>query len=364
MKVLHLLVRCTLGGAETLLLDYFKLQNSPNIEPYLLYFKEGWAEEKFKAIVPHCQFMKRKEGIDPLAILKLASYIIKHNIDIVHAHNTVDYVYGLFATALTGKKLVVTFHGYDDTAPPFHKWLLRKVLANADASVFVSEVLRQHYSSHYSIKSPFTVYNGIDFDKFRHQPNDLRLELGLSPETIIFGTVGNFVNNVRDQFLICKSLAIAMKVCNFHFVFVGHQSIERPEIMQSCIESCRASEILDRVHFLGGRLDVPSILQNFDAYIYASNLDTFGISVLEAVSCNLPIIINNLPIFREVLNDCDITFYPTKDSNALAREIQLLVANVKNKANTKTNALIITSRFSINEYAFRIHNIYNSVITP
>jgi len=356
--VLHLLVRCTLGGSETLLLDYFR--HTKGKYSQLLYFKKGWSEHIFEQTLEVCQYMKRKPGIDISAIFRLAEYIHRSNIRIIHSHNTIDYIYGTFACMLSSARHVTTFHGYEKPQTWLQRKLITMVMKRAHAAIFVSEAQRDDYVKRYQITNPHVIYNGIDFDKFLANQIDLRKELGIPEEAYILGSVGNFVNRVRDQKLICNALSVAMKNKDFHFVFVGRRAPEHPEIMDECIEICNKSGIGERVHFLGARSDVPSLLGSLDGYVYASNHDTFGISVIEAACLGMPLIINALPVFQEILQDCHVNFYPTKDSETLSDSITKLIDNVDSETEkSKCNATVVRERFSIEKYTENISRIYS-----
>src|SRR5690606_17908609 len=46
----------------------------------------------------------------------------------------------------------------------------------------------------------------------------------------------------------------------------------------------------------------PSVLQQYDYFIQASLHEGFGISVIEAMACGIPVILSDIPVFREITN--------------------------------------------------------------
>ncbi len=85
----------------------------------------------------------------------------------------------------------------------------------------------------------------------------------------------------------------------------------------------------DRVHFLGFRRDVPSIMKVVDLFVFPSRYEPFGLVVTEAMATGLPVITasctGSAPL---VSKEAGIVLSDPNDHNALAQAMHKLSANL------------------------------------
>ena len=112
--------------------------------------------------------------------------------------------------------------------------------------------------------------------------------------------------------------------------------------------------------FLGGRSDVPAVLQNVDAFVYSTNDDTFGIAVVEAMATGLPVIVNDWEVMKEVTENGNLAYlYKTKDIEDCVERLGQLVNNLANyKQVARMNAKIVRERYSIEAHIQNLSHIY------
>jgi glycosyltransferase involved in cell wall biosynthesis len=82
----------------------------------------------------------------------------------------------------------------------------------------------------------------------------------------------------------------------------------------------------ERIHFLGGRTDIPKLLKSSDIGILSSFYEGFSISLIEYMASGLPVICSNVDGSRELVKNYGVLF-PVGDYNALAKEIGELLEN-------------------------------------
>jgi glycosyltransferase involved in cell wall biosynthesis len=87
-------------------------------------------------------------------------------------------------------------------------------------------------------------------------------------------------------------------------------------------------DLKERVVFTGfvDDDDLPSIYSMAKAFVYPSYYEGFGLPVLEAMACGVPVITSNVPSLREVTGEAAILVNPL-DVEALARSIDEVVFN-------------------------------------
>ena len=147
--------------------------------------------------------------------------------------------------------------------------------------------------------------------------------------------------------------------------FIGKKTNAEPEIFDNCVNYCRENGLLDSsVFFVGGRNDVPAILQHIDAFVYATNRDTFGIAVIEAIASGLPAIVNDWEVMKEVTSNGDwATLYKTMDFADCADKIEKFIKNEElRKEDAQLNVEAVRQRFSIENHILNLNEVYEKTL--
>ena len=212
------------------------------------------------------------------------------------------------------------------------------------------------------------MYNGININKIQLDTqtinNSFRSELGIEENTILMGMVGNFVP-VRDHMTICLFINILKdQHINFHFVFIGKKTDAYPELYDTCYQYCQQNNLLKNVSFLGSRNDVPQLLPQLDAFVYATDHDTFGIAVVEAMLAGVPVIVNDWEVMREISDDGKyLTLYKTKDEENLLSQV---MSFINDKGEQRKKAMLAheyaNAHFSIEKHINCLCNLYREIM--
>lgn len=328
MRILHLLDALNRGGLELLTLDMCRNAKRKNFDIILVSLGNGELKKDFIESGIKVVELKRRFPFDPFIIFKLRKIIRKENIKVIHSHQPVEGLHAFVASLGTNVKNVMSFHGHtpsrkDDIVRSF---LIPRISAN----IGVSKAFLNRVSTAFNVSDNFVViHNGVDTARFSNISGNIRSELNLPAESILLGMVGNFYNSGRDQLTICKALpALFCKYSEMHFLFIGGRSETYPHYFDDCYSFCKNNNILDRVHFLGKRTDVSSILKRLNGYVYSSNHDSFGISVIEAMISGLPVIINDLSSLMEVTGNGRYAYvFKTRNADSLTEKISYLLEN-------------------------------------
>jgi len=379
MRIAYLLGSLNRGGTETLLLDVFRNAVSNKLDVLGIYRKSGIFENEFQEI--GLPIYKVPTGKNPIGyILQLRKLLLKNNIAIAHAQQPIDALFAWLACLGTSVKVLLTLHGYDFSENKLGNLILRFMIQRTDSNIYVSDTQRQYYQEKYHLSpdKQKVVFNGVSFNKLDgfHARNaassdtpgnnspTLRNELQLPPTTLLLGAVGNF-NDVRDQITTCSFLKMLFEQkVNFHFVFVGKRIENTAWLYDNCYEFCKTNGLSDSVSFLGVRNDVPMILNELDAFVYATNHDTFGIAVVEAMAVGIPVFVNDWGVMSEITeNGKYATLYKTKDEHDLLQQFMLFLQNkqvYKDKA--RQASLFVIERYSIEKHIEAWKEVYNKMI--
>jgi glycosyltransferase involved in cell wall biosynthesis len=143
------------------------------------------------------------------------------------------------------------------------------------------------------------IHNGVDAERFRPMSRvpAQRAAWGVPEDALLLMSVGRLVG--------WKGLQVIVDILpsheSVHYAYVG----EGP--LGSALEA-RAQDlgISDRVHALGGRphLELPRVLSQADIFVQPSvGEEAFGITVVEAMACGLPVLASRNGGMTEIVDD-------------------------------------------------------------
>ena len=378
-RILHILGSLNTGGAENLVLDLLACstgEGHKTIEFHLVYMHSSnpHRQSLFEGLLgSRLKYIPCGKGSAATFrfIGALRNYITNHKIEEIHCHNNVDAYWAYIASVFTGvKKITLSVHGLNlDFCFLTKKSALlssfeRKILGAIEIK-YVSGVTRDFYLQKHGWKEldGEIVHNGIDWSKFGFckdsKPSGVSvsnedLEDGMKPwmsgSKPLFLMVGNFNTPVRLQNLLCKAMAGMKGELPFRFLFVGERNAQLPNLYDNCVQICKDAGLLDTdVFFLGRRDDVPALMALTDGYIYASQGDTFGISVVEAAGAGLPVICSRIPAFVEVLQDGKYGTLVENSEESFVRAMVSLASVVRGNSSKKETAQEIREIYSVQQ---------------
>ncbi len=135
--------------------------------------------------------------------------------------------------------------------------------------------------------------NSIDCDKYLFSENireDYRRKMQLG-EALTIGHVGNFAKTKNHEFLINIVSCFKRRNVNVKLLLIGGQKNGKRE--RHIKQKIRMRKLENNVVFLGKRNDIPNLLFSMDVFVFPSLHEGFGISILEAETSGLPVIVSN-----------------------------------------------------------------------
>lgn len=366
MKVALFLGALNRGGAESLVCDVLRKSDSLPFGICCLYRKEGDYSKEFHST--GAQFIKvaRTGGLLEY-LLALRKAILRNHIDIIHAQTPSNALVCSLALLFTKVTIITTFHGFPFSDAPL---LYRKLVYSRSRRIIcVSNYEKSVYEKRWKlpIQNKFcVVYNGIDFSKLDILTTNPTSALALDKNALNMIMVGNFRSG-RSHLFVCRVAdGLNKKGIPFNLFFAGRKEPSEPDRYDSCVEFCTSHGLSDRVHFLGGRNDIPDLLRQMDLFIYASEHDTFGIAVLEAMASALPVIVNDWDVMKEVSgNGKYATIYETDNvedclSKVLAfRQMKATTPETLNENSSRISS-DIRKLYSIENHIKELNDVYNS----
>lgn len=232
----------------------------------------------------------------PLYTPALASKIVEvakfEKLDLIHAHYAIPHATSAFlARQILGSKslkILTTLHGTDITLvglEPSFLPVMKFSIEQSDGVTAVSRFLREKTKTTYAIEKDIQVIpNFIDTQKYQRRPTpEVRRGLAPDDEKIIIH-VSNFraVKRVPD---VVRIFAEIRKKIPSKLVLVG----DGPD-RSICEKTARDLGVGSDVKFLGKQLELVCLLSAADLFLIPSQSESFGLSALEAMACEVPVI--------------------------------------------------------------------------
>lgn len=367
-KIAFLLGSLNRGGTETLTLDIFNCNYQNLLDIIGIYRYEGDLSTDFHLTkTPLYKISPGPIWMLWLYIWRLRKLLRNNGVNIVHSQQRIDTIYAWFACLGLKTKVIQTIHEFDFKTSNSYKLFIQFSFIIANNDIFVSNYQKKYYASNYKYfkNSIMTVvYNGINFEKFILEgQSSLRNDFGLLNKSLLLGMVGNFVTG-HDQITICRFLAlIASQDVSFKFLFVGKKDITNPQFFDDCFSFCQNNGLADKCIFLGPRSDVPTILSQLDAFLYSSDHDTFGISVIEAIASGIPVFVNDWNVMKEITENGErAILYKSKDEYDLLNKFNCFKSKPElYKQKAKENAKWAKETYSIENHLNQLYQIYNDI---
>jgi glycosyltransferase involved in cell wall biosynthesis len=168
---------------------------------------------------------------------------------------------------------------------------------------------------------------GVDLLKFRK----FQTETIFLPENFVIGTVKTLSSKYGIEYLIKSFKQINDKYPDYKLKLL---LIGDGEDKDELVELCNDLKISKDVVFLGNIENslIPKYLNFMNIYVALSTLDSesFGVAIVEASACELPVVVSNVGGLKEVV-DNNVTGFvvKSKDSNDAALAIEKLLLSKK-----------------------------------
>lgn len=266
-------------------------------------------------------------------ICQLKKLIARNNYDIVYCHTPVGGLVARFAARgfrKNGLKVVYCAHGlHFYKGAPLLNWLIfypmEKLMAKwTDMFITINEEDFINVKSHFNRKMRVELINGIgvNFDRLNiANPqcvrNEYRVKLGIPHDAKVLVYVAELLKNKNQGMLIEALHLLHDRGHKFYLLLVGpnHQNGE--------FEALAGKYGLnDYVKFLGWRNDIGELMSTSDICVASSIREGFGINLIEAQYCHLPVIASSNRGHRAIIKDGINGFLvPLHDAEAMASRI-------------------------------------------
>ncbi|MBF0297991.1 MAG: glycosyltransferase family 4 protein [Oligoflexia bacterium] len=227
----------------------------------------------------------------------------KEDFNVIHAHDWMTFLAGVEAKRQSGKPLVVHVHAteFDRCGENVNQDIFnfeKYGMENADKIIAVSHRTKETIVNRYGINPDkvSVVHNGVDLDEIYQYDKNNR---PFKKDKIVLYLGRITMQKGPDYFLEAANLVLQRK-SNVRFVMAGSGDMTRKLITRMA-----DLRLADRFHFTGflGKTEREKLFAMSDLYVMPSVSEPFGITPLEAMRYNIPIIISKQSGVAELLNN-------------------------------------------------------------
>ncbi|SDB83551.1 1,2-diacylglycerol-3-alpha-glucose alpha-1,2-glucosyltransferase [Raineyella antarctica] len=219
-----------------------------------------------------------------------------------------------------------SFTGANRLAGAFRRWIA-SIYRLGDAVVTPTPYARSIITRPaYGIRTTIHVLsNGVDTGFFRPDPtarNRLRGALGLEPDAAVVVSVG--LQMVRKGIL--DWVAAARRMPEVHFLWYGQTD---PRLVTRDVATA-VSTAPPNCHFPGyvAKEVLRDAYCGADAFCFLTKEETEGIVLLEALACGAPVIVRDIPIYRDWLPDGQVTHMVRGHGEAFVSDVERSVRDL------------------------------------
>lgn len=227
-------------------------------------------------------------------IRKLIHIIDKNKIEIVQTQFFFGELLAGIVKVLRPKvKLIVSFEGAM-SAGFIKRNIQRNIYKNVDAFIYISKYVKAEKENVFpQLKKSETVviYNGtnklfVDENLDKNAKNNFSL---LSVSSLIS------IKNIAILIDMMQLLSVD-KQQNIH-LFIAGDGIQKSELE----EKVKSKKLEKFVHFLGRQKSIGNLLETADVLVHPCSIEGFGLSVVEAMMAEKPVIVSNSGALPEIV---------------------------------------------------------------
>jgi len=259
--------------------------------------------------------------------VKMAEAAREHGLELFHVHYAIPHaIAGFLAQQMLGNgspRMVTTLHGTDITIVGQDRSffeITRFGIDRSDAVTAVSEFLRRMTVAEFQVGASRidVIPNFVDLSQYPLVPPD-RMGFAVPGQKVLLH-VSNFrpVKRVLDVVRIFERV---VREIDSVLLMVG----EGPE-RSSAQALARRLGLSDRLRFLGTQHAIEEVMGLADVFLLPSELESFGLSALEAMAAGVPVVGSDAGGLPEVVRHCESGYLlPVGDVEGMAaRTIEIL----------------------------------------
>jgi len=326
IKVLHISTPDSWRGGEQQLAYLVLELKELGVEQFIMARKGGklssWAQKQGFSVIEFAQ--KGRHHLK--ASRTIGKLIRKQRISLIHTHDSGAHTLAYLAALVRGNRTPLVVSRRVDF-PVGKSFMSRKKYnhKNVKRILCVSDAIKAITGRTVNNKRVLkTVYSGIDVSRFTFQPTGiLRKEFNIPEDYAIVGNVAAIAPH-KDYFTFVQTAEQLLKTnTKVRFLIIGDGPM-REEIKSYVAQKGLENEVL----FTGFRNDIPQILPELDVFLFTSETEGLGTSILDAFACKVPVVTTAAGGIPELVSEAETGYLgEIKNAKQLAEKVQLVLSD-------------------------------------
>lgn len=369
-KILHLITRLPIGGAERLLIDVLRNLDPTQFESEVCCIQargELASEIEEMGIVLHNLGRMRSKHFDLGAILALRQLIRERRIDLVHSHLYHANLYGRIAAWREQIPVVASVHN-TYTQHKWHRRLVNRLLARVSfcvtaPSADVELAIRRY--DHVAAEKVVRLVNCIDLDRVTSNLEVAAAKrwLSIEPDDVVIGTVGRMEEQKGHGILLHAFAALrglpGIPVRSLRLLIVGDGRLR-----QATEARARQLGIVDACRFPGSVTRMADVYRAIDVFVMPSLWEGLSLAMLEAMAAGLPLVATDVGGVRDVLGDnLHGRLVPPGDATSLAHALAELLRDTRLRQELAASASQrVRDTYGVANLTRQLSNLYEMAV--
>jgi len=297
-----------------------------------------------------------------MAYFKLSGLIKEQNVEIVHAQTRVSQVIGYFLAKRHGIAFITTCHGF------FKKRLARRLFPCWGNSVIaISDAVREHLVNDMQVpkESVRLIYNGIDLNRFSRRYSQeerqiIRKDYDLTDAPTV-GLVARLSRVKGHKYLLRAFAKVKVKMPKVQLLVIGDGPKSYLKELRTLTQQL---QIEKDTHFHKACEDTTAALSIIDMFCMPSTQEGLGLSILEAMAMERPVVASNVGGIYSLIKDRhNGLLVPPHDEDALAEAILHILSNPSMaKEMGRLSKQMVEEKFTLDIAADNILQLYKQTL--
>lgn len=296
------------------------------------------------------------------SVFRLASLAGRHGADLVFSNSAVSAAGALAAKIrriphvwyiheiLAGEEKILCFLPGSKLFSRFIQRFSCAVIVNAEAA---ARLFRGEKHIH-------LIHNGVETDPAPPGSRErLRKAFSFEKNHTVVGTVGKIYPGKGQAALLRAFILLHSKFSGLKLVFVGEA--RQPVYERRLRHMAAENGVEDAVFFTGFRRDIPELMEMMDIVVSASSVESFGVTILEAMAAGKPVLAVRAGGVSEIISHRENGFLT--ESNTPQDLARGLAGILNHPAEAEKAALRgkrdVERRFSVSSQVQKIEKVLN-----
>lgn len=262
--------------------------------------------------------------------LSFANFFSIKKYDIIHSHGLRPDFLNLLLNILFKKKHISTVHNYiyDDVNNTHGHYISLivgffwiRILNSLSFIITLSNHAKFYYISK-GIANVKYIYNGrsIERHNFILENSDLIFLNNIKQK---YTLIGLHCEITKRKGIVQIIRAISNCILSNTALIVIGKGVEIDNLRSLAIDL----NVSDRVFFIGFRDNPYHLIELLDCYVMPSYSEGFGLAMIEAALLGLPIACTDIPIFRELFDQSEVSFFEKDNIDSVVSAIINALSN-------------------------------------